>query len=87
MVDQSLLPLSDDLRYVICSRATLSSVASSQKVDPSCSVLVGCLGVCFTDVFFMRMSCDGPVTAGRPPALVRLTLGACVPSFVQVLCL
>ena len=36
MVDQSLLPLSDDLRYVICSRATLSSVASSQKVDPSC---------------------------------------------------
>ena len=70
---------------IVCSRALLSCGRPSQ-VDLACSARWDAL-VCLTVVLRWRMSCDGPVTAGRPPALVRPTPGACVPSLVQVSCL
>lgn len=39
-----------------------------------------------TVVLRWRMSCVGPVTAWRPPALVRPTPGASVPSVVRASC-
>ncbi len=71
---------------MISSRARLScgSLLTSRFIVLSA---VGCFGRASPSLLHWRMSCHGSVTAGRPPALVRLTLGACVPSFVQVLCL
>jgi hypothetical protein len=72
-------------RHCSFSRSVAPRLPSSQ-VDSPCPAWWDALDG-LIDTLRWRMRCDGPVTAGRPPALVRLTLGACVPSVVQALCL
>lgn len=83
----SMLPLgkfcTDDGTVCRCNSRALWTFGRRSPSRPPVLRAGGCLDG-LTAAATKRMSCLGPVTAGRTPAVVRPTAGACVPSMLRL---